>query len=76
MVRIDRRRAFPQNVDLGDDLGPGVLFKVTARQSNGGQDLTLATISEGLQLDLSCRAVTKLSDDRRYLNVVKLFPAD
>jgi hypothetical protein len=40
-----------------------------------GQDLTPAAISEGMQLDYSCRAVTKLSDDGRYLNVVKILPA-
>lgn len=40
-----------------------------------GQDLTPEAISDGLQLDYACRAVTKLSDDGRYLNVVKLLPA-
>lgn len=37
-----------------------------------GQDLTPEAISEGLQLDYSCRAITRLSDDGRYLNVVRL----
>jgi len=40
-----------------------------------GQSLTPAAISEGQQLDFSCRAITKLSDDGRYLNVVRLLPA-
>jgi hypothetical protein len=40
-VRIDRRRAFPQNYDIGDDFGPGVLFKGAARQSNGGQEFRM-----------------------------------
>jgi hypothetical protein len=39
-----------------------------------GHDLTPAAISEGLQLDFSCRAITKLSDDGRYLNVIRLLP--
>lgn len=41
-----------------------------------GQDLTPEAISEGLQLDFSCRAITKLSEDGRYLNVVRLLPRD
>jgi len=41
MVEIDRRSAFPQNYDIGDDLGPGVLFKGAARQSNGGQEFRM-----------------------------------
>jgi hypothetical protein len=40
-----------------------------------GQDLTPEAISEGLQLDYACRAVTELGGDGCYLNVVKLLPA-
>lgn len=40
-----------------------------------GQVLTPEAISDGLQLDYACRAVTELSGDGRYLNVVKLLPA-
>lgn len=40
-----------------------------------GQDLAPEAISEELQLDYACRAVTELGGDGRYLNVVKLLPA-
>jgi hypothetical protein len=39
------------------------------------QELTPEAISDGLQLDYACRAITELNGNGRYLNVVKLLPA-
>jgi hypothetical protein len=43
--------------------------------ARAGVDLTPEAISERLTLNIPCRAVTKPSNDGRYLLVVKLFPA-
>lgn len=40
-----------------------------------GMDLTPDAVSEGLRLNRSCLAVTELSSDGRYLNVVGIYPA-
>lgn len=41
-----------------------------------GQLLSPEAISDGLKLNLDCRAVTEPSKDGRYLNVVQLYPAE
>lgn len=41
-----------------------------------GQLLPPEAISDGLKLNLACRAVTETSKDGRYLNVVQLYPAE
>lgn len=43
--------------------------------ARAGVDLTPEAISERLALNTPCRAITKPSNDGRYLLVVKLFPA-
>jgi hypothetical protein len=34
-----------------------------------------ANVAEGMQLNLPCRAITKPTEDGRFLNIEKLFPA-
>lgn len=53
----------------------GTARQLVTQLAGIGQDLTPEAISDGLQLDYACRAVTELGGDGRYLNVVKLLPA-
>lgn len=53
----------------------GTARQLVTQLAGIGQDLTPEAISDGLQLDYACRAVTELGGDGRYLKVVKLLPA-
>lgn len=76
-IGMTRNNKYYINVKLGNRTAKlfGNAYQLVAKLAKAGQDLTPDAISEGLRLNFPCRALTKPSEDGRYLNVVDLFPA-
>ncbi|MBS1792084.1 MAG: hypothetical protein JST85_30540 [Acidobacteria bacterium] len=76
-IGMTRNNNYFINVRIGKRTAKlfGNAYQLVAKLAKAGQDLTPDAISEGLRLNFPCRALTKPSDDGRYLNVVDLYPA-
>lgn len=76
-IGMTRNNNYFINVRIGKRTAKlfGNTYQLVAKLAKAGQDLTPDAISEGLNLNFPCRALTKPSEDGRYLNVVDLFPA-
>lgn len=76
-IGMTRNNTYYINVKVGKRTAKlfGNAYQLVAKLAKAGQDLTPDAISEGLRLNFPCRALTKPSEDGRYLNVVDLFPA-
>jgi hypothetical protein len=53
----------------------GSAEQLATHMAAAGYDIDPENITEGLRLNLACRAITKPSDDGRYLNVERVLPA-
>lgn len=75
-IGMTRNNKYYINVKIGNRTAKlfGNAYQLVGKLAKAGQDLTPDAISEGLRLNFPCRALTKPSDDGRYLNVVDLFP--
>ena len=76
-IGMTRNNNYFINVKIGKRTAKlfGNAYQLVAKLAKAGQDLTPDAISEGLRLNFPCRALTKPSDDGKYLNVVDIFPA-
>lgn len=61
----------------------GHIAKLFGTKQQLGNSLTAAgysaladNVDEGLELNLPCRVITKLSDDGRFVNIYRMLPAD